>query len=526
MNIRTTALLLLAVLGLGAFLYFYELGGESARLDAEERAKRLFSGIEPGDVTWIALRTSDGVDARFEQRDGKWQLVSPLAFPADPAIARLAEALATVTSEKKFEQPQPDAEYGLDDAAAVVVRFGVGDALHSLRIGKATPIGSNVYARTGDSPAVHMIASHRATAFTRSLTDLRDKQILAFDPSAITEVEARWPGGRVVLARAPAPADPAKPSGEALPAPPDAGGDWRMTVPLAARADGDAIDDLLATLSFLRADAFVDAPTAAQRRLLEPPDFEVRLSSRDAAQPPLSLAIGRPEGERRPVRAAGDVLYEIAATRISDFPRTAVAYRERHLAQFPATDAQQLDLFFHVRGGDPVAIRAERSGDAGWTSSPEPFAAGKLAGVVSELSRLEAADILAESMGEQELEKLGLSPPNAIITVLGAAPADPAKAPEAATAKEEGKEEVDEPLPPAAPRLAELHFGNVTPKGVAAQAVGDPIVYRLDLETAERLPVNLDAFQSRFREQPAAAEPAPPAEEPGTEPPPPAEDSP
>jgi len=70
---------------------------------------------------------------------------------------------------------------------------------------------------------------------------------------------------------------------------------------------------------------------------------------------------------------AGDVLYEIAATRISDFPRTAVAYRERHLAQFPATDAEQLDFFFHVRGGDPVAIHAKRSGDAGWTSSPEPF---------------------------------------------------------------------------------------------------------------------------------------------------------
>ena len=209
-----------------------------------------------------------------------------------------------------------------------------------------------------------------------------------------------------------------------------------MTVPLAARADGDAIDDLLSTLSFLRADAFVDAPTAAQRKLLEPPDFEVTcLRNRDAAQPPLSLAVGRPEGERRLVRAAGDVLYEIAATRISDFPRTAVAYRERHLAQFPATDAQQLDFFFHVRGGDPVAIRAERSGDSGWTSSPEPFAAGKLSEVVSELSRLEAADILAESMGEKELEKLGLSPPNTIITVLGAAPAKPAKAPEAADSR-------------------------------------------------------------------------------------------
>jgi hypothetical protein len=431
-----------------------------------------------------------------------------------------------MTSEKQFEHPQPDAEYGLDDAAAKGVRFGVGDALHSLRIGKATPIGSNVYARTGDSPAVHMIASHRATAFARSLTDLRDKQILAFDPSAIAEVEARWPGGRVVLARSPAPAESAKPEGEAALVPPEPGGDWRMTVPLAARADGDAVDDLLSTLSFLRADAFVDAPTAAQLELLDPPDFEVRLSNRDAAQPPLSLAIGRPEGERRPVRATGDVLYEIAATRISDFPRASVTYRERHLAQFPATDAQQLDFYFHVRGGDPVAIRAERSGESGWTSSPEPFAAGKLAGVVSELSRLQAADILAESMGEKELEKLGLSPPNAIITVLGAAPASPAKASEAAAAKQEGSEQDDEPLPPAAPRLAELHFGNVTPKGVAAQAVGDPIVYRLDLETAERLPVNIDAFQTRFKEQPAAAPPPAAEPEPDREPPMPAEDSP
>ncbi len=525
MNPRTTALLLLAVLGLGAFLYFYELGGESARLDAEQRAKRLFQGIEPGDVTWIALRTSDGVDARCEQREGKWELVAPLAFPADPGLARMAEALATVTSETTLEHPQPDAEYGLDDANATIVRFGAGGAEHALRIGKNTPIGSNVYARTDDSPAVHTIASYRATAFARALADLRDKQILAFDPSAIAEVEARWPGGRVVVARARAAADASKPKPEVdaeAEAPPETGGAWQMSVPLAARADSDAVDSLLSTLSFVRADAFVDAPTAAQRKLLEPADFEVVLRHRDEKQVPLALAIGRPEGERRLVRAGRHVLYQIAATRISDFPRTAVAYRERHLARFPATDAQQLDFYFPVRDGDPVAVRAERSGDAGWTSSPEAFAAGKLSDVVSELSRLEAADILAESMGEQELEKLGLSPPNAIITVLGAAPASPAKAP----AEEASKQASAEPPPPSAPRLAEIHLGNMTPKGVAARAIGDPIVYRIDLETAERLPVSLDAFQARFREQAAAAEPAPPAEEPGVEPPTPGEDSP
>jgi hypothetical protein len=521
MNPRNTALLLLAVVGLGAFLYFYELGGESGRLDAEERGKRLFKGVEASEVTWIALRTSDGADARFEQKDGKWQVVSPLAFPADPGLARMAEALVAITSETTFDQPQPDAEYGLDDAKAKIVRFGTSGAEYELRIGATTPVGSNVYARAGGSPAVHTIASYRATAFTKSLTDLRDKQIVSFDPNAIGEVEVRWPGSRVVVARAPDAGEAPKPD---APAQPPAEGEWRMSVPLAARADGGAIDTLLSTLSFLRAEAFLDAPSAAQRKLLAPADFEVVLRHKDASHAPLSLAIGRAEGERRPVSVAGgEVLYEIPATRISDFPRSAVAYRERHLARFPATDAQQLDFYFHGKDGDPIAIRAERSGDAGWDSSPEKFASGRLAEVVSELSRLQAADILAESMGEKELEKLGLSPPHTIITVLGAPPPS-GKAPGEASEKD-AKEEGGEPLPPAAPRLAEIHLGNVTPKGVAARAVGDPVVYRLDLETAERLPVSLDAFQTRFKEQPAAA-PEPSPGEPGTAPPAPTEDSP
>jgi hypothetical protein len=510
MNPRTTGLLLLAALGLGAFLWFYEIGGEPGRLEAEQASKRLFPGLEADDVTWIALRTSDGADARFELRDGKWQIVAPIAFPADPAVARMAEALATVTSEATYENPQPDAEYGLDDGAAKIVRFGAGETEHALRTGKNTPVGSNVYARAGDSGPVHTIASYRATAFARTLADLRDKQIASFDPTAIRSVEASWPGERVALARA------AKPEGEESP---EGGGEWQMTEPLATRADGEAIDALIATLSFLRADGFVDAPSAAQRALLAPPDFEVTLRSGDAQAAPIALAVSRPDqGDKRLVRASGDVLYEIPATRISDFPRKVAAYRERTLSAFAATEAQQLDFFFHSPDGDPVAIRAER-GEAGWTSTPEPFAPDQLASVVSELSQLAADDIVAESMGEQQLEKLGLSPPNTIITVLGPTPAAPADAKEAA-------EGGSEPLPPSAPRLAELHLGNLTPEGVAVRAAGNPIVYRLDLETADRLPVNLEAFRTRFSAPPPEPAPAEPPGLPGLPPPQAAEDSP
>jgi Domain of unknown function (DUF4340) len=289
-------------------------------------------------------------------------------------------------------------------------------------------------------------------------------------------------------------APPAAPEGEAAGGP-EAPAAWRMTAPVEAPGDADAVDDLLSALSYLRADGFADEPTEAQRRLLDPPDFAVVLRTGEARDP-IPFAVGRPDAdEHRWVRVGGSpVLFQIAADRIDDFERKTVAYRNRTLARFALGDAQQIDFFFQAKG-DPLALHARRGPD-GWTSSPEQFGPGVLTRVASELSRLEATDVMAESMGEKELEALGLSPPATTITVLGA---EPESAPEG-----------DE-LPPPAPRLAEVYFGHPTPAGVPARALGDPAVYRLALDAAEHVPVSLDAFRTRFRAQPEAKPGAPAA---------------
>jgi hypothetical protein len=196
------------------------------------------------------------------------------------------------------------------------------------------------------------------------------------------------------------------------------------------------------------------------------------------------------------VQAVGrDVLYEIAATRIADFPAHGRSPTASVISRASRRPTRSSSISTSTRRtAIPVAIRAERSGDAGWTSSPEQFARGKLSDVVSELSRLQASDILAESMGEKELEKLGLSPPNAIITVLGAPPAGEKSADAGRQEQSERrgrtrKRRAASPLPPAAPRLAEIHLGNVTPKG--RRCAGGRRSDRLPqstLETAERLP--------------------------------------
>jgi hypothetical protein len=482
MNPRTTGILFLVAAALFAFVYFYEIRGEDARRDAEELAQRLFPEVEQGDIVAVSLTTRDGALARLERREDAWTLVEPLEFPADGFAADgLASSLATLVSEVALEDPQPPDEYGLDEGRARIVRFDVAEEQHELRLGKDTPVGSSTYAATGSGDAVYTVERFKAQSFDKALDELRDKRILDFDQSSIRRIEASWPGGRVVLEREDAAADTEGAESEATDV-------WRLRAPLDARADPDAVDDLLSDLSFLRADGFVDDPPPDTEVGLEPPAFEIVLSGpapdEGGEAPRVALAVGGlHEADKRVVRAARPSLYTIPASRLDDLPREVVAYRFKQLARFSSADVRQMEFYFQSGAGDPVAITATR-GDAGWTSTPQPMDPDRLTRIVSELSNLEASDILAESMGEKELSRLGLSPPNTIVSVYGEAPAgEPAEGGEA------------EP----APRIAEIHLGSLDPaEGIAARAVGDATIYRLDLALAEHVPVNLDAFRSRF----------------------------
>ncbi len=506
MRPKSTGILLLLAAALGAFVYFYEIRGADARREAEEREKRLFGALEQGAIQWITLTQPGGESARLERRDGRWLLVSPLEFPADMYTAdNLASTLASLASEAVLEDPQPPEEYGLGPSARVV-RFGAGEREHELRLGKDAPVGGGAYASTDAAGEIYTIARFKAASFDKPIADLREKRILDFDREAIRRIEASWPGGRVVLERDAGSAEPPplEGTGEA-PKPPgsDTAAAWRITAPIQARADAESIDDLLSDLSFLRADGFVDeVPTDAVAGFA-PPAFEIALTApgegEGAEARVFRLAVGGVHaGDQRLVRGAQRSLYTIPAARFDELPRELVAYRWKQLARFAIGAAHALEFFFQPASGDPVVIHAARS-DAGWTSSPEAFAAGRLDSVVAELSRLRAQDIAADEMGEAELRALGLAPPNAIVTVFG-------KSGEGeATPAGEGSAEK-----PGAPTLAEVQLGHVEgSEWIAARAAGDPTVYRLPYSLAEQLPVSLDAFRNRFRAAEGEAVPAP-----------------
>jgi hypothetical protein len=477
-NPKTTGILFLVAAALAAFVYFYEIRGEEGRREAEEAEKRLFAGFEADAVEAVALTTSDGTEVRAERREGGWEIVAPLVFPADDlAFDGMAAALAQITGETAIEDPQEASVYGLD-ADEREVRFSAGGEERALRIGDKTPVGGGSYASVVGEGGVYSVPTYRVSSFAKAFDDLREKRILDFDREAVTRVEASWPDGRVVLERG------------------DAG--WTLVLPVTGPADGEVVDGLLSDLSFLRASGFADDPPPDEETGLDRPAFAVRLSGPASGEGgealDLALAIGsRSDESARLARAARTTLYRISEDRLENFPTDVVAYRFKQLAAFEASDAKRLDILFHSADNESISITAERS-EFGWTSWPESFEAGKIVALIDALANLRARDIAAESMGPEELEGVGLAPANAIFSVVGEAPADA---------------EEDE-----APRLAEVHLGVLRESdGIVAQRAGDDTVFVLDYELAEHLPVSYEAFENRFRSKGEAEEPEAAAEE-------------
>ncbi len=480
MSPKTTGIAFLIAAALAAFLYFYQVRGAPERARVEAESKRLFPDLEDGVVEWIELTTSDGKQARAERRDGRWQLTRPVEFPGDEfALDSVASTLVQMASELVFEDPEPLPVYGLDQDGGVV-RFGVGGDTFELRTGDDTPVGSNTYAAVAGRDEVVAVLTYRVASLRKALDELRDKRILRFDTASIDRVTATWQDGHVRLER---------------------GGDgWRLLEPLEGPADAAGVEALLADLSFLRAEGFLDDPPSDAKLGLLRPAFQVELrglGEGEGEEPvELELAIGQTyDGESRAVRAGGATRYRIAEARLADFPQELVAYRFRDLASFPASDAKRLEIVFAPDpalpvSAEPLTLTAIRD-EKGWTTTPESFRPGAVGRLMVELSRLKAGEIMAESAGDDELQSLRLSPAAAVYRVYDDV---------------EGGE-----------LLAQVDLGTIQGnRWILARTPGHDTVFGLDLGLAEYLPVSLDAFRSRFAAE-AEAEPEAEGDLPGME---------
>ena len=470
MNPRTTGVLALVACLLGAFVYFYEIEGQDGREAVLESEKRLFPGVEASSVDSLELTTNDGEAARFERRDGAWWVVAPVEGAGDAvALDVIAGALSQLARAGSVKTAPGDlAQFGLGDGAQIV-RFEAEGTGHTLRVGKATPVGGNVYVTPEDGSDVGYVESFRLNAWKRSLADLRERRILTLDAGEVERLVVSWPEQsglfELVLVR-------------------DAERVWQIEQPIAARADQEKLSTLLSNLGYLQASGFVDARTPAVEDALRETAISFRWSTAGSKGESTIRIAGLLDGVdgARLVESEGGGLRLIAAERLDDFERRLTAYRDKELVQVERASLERIELEFATPGSADVlrVVLVQKQGV--WYADGRELDPEAIAGLAANLASLRASDIVADGMGEVELASVGLAPPAVRIRLISGTGA----AGDGASLT--------------------IELGRFDPeRGLFARRGTDPTVFLLSASLAESLPLSLADVEAQLAK--SAAEP-------------------
>ncbi|MBN8248574.1 MAG: DUF4340 domain-containing protein, partial [Verrucomicrobia bacterium] len=251
MNTRTTWILLLSALLLGAALY---LTGPRTGPPAAPGANRL-TPIVAGEVTAVELLRSNAV-VRVERSTNGWRMTLPIQYGAQvSAVEAFLDALAAMRPRAFISPDQIEAAgasgtnglkaFGLhENALTVKLETASGRPPLLLKIGGPTPLGGQFYYQQVGDDGIFATGDSLLGTLPRTADSWRDRTLLDLEGVVFDRVEMRGKPS-FVLERDPGPATNA----------------WRFTKPLSARADAERVEALLGALERVRVSGFVaDSP--------------------------------------------------------------------------------------------------------------------------------------------------------------------------------------------------------------------------------------------------------------------------
>ncbi len=239
---RNLGIVAVLFVGLGAFVYFYEIEGGKKREEEAEQAKKLFQ-FEKEDVTSISLARS-GDPITMQKEDDAWKLVAPIEARADTTAADgLASELSSTKVERSLEPNPVDWKtFGLENPSMKIrVALQDGKTLE-LELGDKDFNQSSVFGRIPGQEKVLVLPSLLYSNADKELFDFRDKTVLDFDRERVQEVEIRSRRKTYRLEK----------NGE----------EWSIRKPIQARADRSEIRSILSDLEFARVEEFIERGTA------------------------------------------------------------------------------------------------------------------------------------------------------------------------------------------------------------------------------------------------------------------------
>jgi len=249
MNTRTTVIVLLIAIALGAYLVIFELGEEPAPRREEPgfgptvTGEPVFDegGIDTAAVTTITLTDSDGDDVVLRKADGEWYQVEPVRFKVNNwSISDIPSDVAGLKYTKRIE-PSPELtleRMGLDPARLVLTLEGEGVS-RTIRLGRAAAVG-RAYAQIDDASTVYVVNEDLHEALVGKTPSEWRRRSLEDVPLGRTEAVRIEREG--------------KPTVELI----KRDGKWALAAPVTGRADREAVEKIIQAINNASIDEFIE----------------------------------------------------------------------------------------------------------------------------------------------------------------------------------------------------------------------------------------------------------------------------
>ncbi len=329
---RSTLILLIVAVGLGAYVYLVEL--ERPPASETPPPEQLFE-LDAAEITDLEITAGDAQTAIRKDSADEWQLSAPVEARADEGqVSSMTRRLSSIDVRRVLEEGPVDLEpFGLAEPV-VEVSFSVSDGTaHRLLIGNTTPTGVDRYAKLGESDRVVLIPASLESDFNKSTFDLRDKSILEFDTTDIDHLEIASDDATLRFEK-----------GENA---------WRVVEPWDVRADYSTVEALVGRLGSgqMRSVVTEDASTVTEDSDatdsggfgLEEPALTATLGAGSAT---VSLVIGdeAPEGTRYARDATRSLVFTVDTSLATDLERDVTEYRQKNLFGFRPFNATRLEI--------------------------------------------------------------------------------------------------------------------------------------------------------------------------------------
>ena len=240
MNWRTTLVLAVVVLGVFAYLRFFEMKQPST-----EEAKRQAQNVVNFDRNKIDGLIIQNGDEKIEirRKDNKWRLETPFKDQADGAVVEnLLSDLETWQKEGSIPAKDIDAdksklnEYGLNRPKLKLKLLG-SDRPPEILFGKDAALEGRMYIRFDNSKETFLAKQSVKKDIDKKAEEFRDKKLTDLTTAQVRRIALKTPTGEMELEKK--------------------GDHWDIVKPLRARADDEKVGDLIAQVTTARIQQFV-----------------------------------------------------------------------------------------------------------------------------------------------------------------------------------------------------------------------------------------------------------------------------